>query len=155
MVKYIRRKGETPMEKKNNLRNSGMALVLASGIVETIVAFICYFVFYFGLQDKTTAMILLLGGMLGGVLAIIGSILIKSTRLGGPVLSLVAAFMQLFATVYLIISISGQTGNTDGVMIILPFFILPNALAIAGASMAIIPPKDQLEKNQAEEKKPE
>ena len=142
------------MDKKNNLRNSGMGLVLASGIVETIVAFICYFVFYFGMSDRTTAMILLLGGMLGGILAIIGSILIKSTKLGGPILSLVAACMQLFATVYLIISISGQTGNTDGVMIILPFFILPNALAIAGATMAIIPPKDQLGSQPAPKEEP-
>ena len=142
------------MDKKNNLRNSGMGLVLASGIVETIVAFICYFVFYFGMSDRTTAMILFLGGMLGGILAIIGSILIKSTKLGGPILSLVAACMQLFATVYLIISISGQTGNTDGVMIILPFFILPNALAIAGATMAIIPPKDQLGSQPAPKEEP-
>ena len=152
------------MDRKNNLRNSGMGLVLASGIIETVVSFIAYFVFYFGFKEQTTAMVLLLGGMLGGILAIIGSILIKSTRLGGPILSLVAACMQLFATVYLIIVTSTAQGDTTGIMVLLPFFILPNALAISGATMAILPQKDMIgnqqvqpapQPQQVEEKKPE
>ena len=144
------------MDTKNSLRNSGMGLVLASGIIETVVAFIAYFVFYFGFHHQTAAMVLLLGGMLGGVLAIIGSILIKSTRLGGPILSMVAAALQLFATIYLIIIVSGENNGIDpnGVMVILPFFILPNALAIAGASMAIIPSKDLIQNQQAPQDQP-
>ena len=131
----------------SGMKKGGMALVLASGIVETIVAFVAYWVFY-GIakansMSLVTPMVILLSGLLGGILAIIGAVLIKSTRIGGPVLSMVAAGLQLFATLFLIVQASSTQNIGDAAMIILPFFILPNALGIAGATMALIPPKDQ------------
>ena len=137
------------------MKKSGMALVLSSGIIETIVAFEAYWIFYAmykaGAAGVTiyTPMVLLLSGMLGGILAIIGAILIKTTKLGGPILSLVAAGLQLFATLFLIVQVSAMGGSNDAAMIILPFFILPNALAIAGGTMAIIPPKDEAAKSES------
>ena len=131
------------------LKKTGRGLVLASGIIETIVAFAAYWVFYAfyksGSFSLVTPMVLLLAGMLGGILAIIGGATIKSTRLGGPILSLVGAALELFASLYLIIQVGLQNLPEDAAMISLPFFILPNALGIAGAVMAIIPPKDQAE----------
>ncbi len=141
------------------LKKAGMGLVLASGIIETVVAFVAYWVFYVmyknGNGTLTTPMVLLLAGMLGGILAIIGSVIIKSTKLGGPILSAIAAALELFATLFLIIQVSTTNLPEDAAMIILPFFILPNALGIAGAVMAFIPPKDQEAAPVKEEKKEE
>lgn len=134
------------------MKKSGMALVLSSGIVETVVAFVAYWVFYAMYKAGTngitiyTPMVLLLSGLLGGILAIIGSVLIKTTKLGGPILSLVAAGLQLFATLFLMVQVTATGSTNDSAMIILPFFILPNALAIAGGVMAIIPAKDEAPK---------
>lgn len=131
----------------SSLKKAGTGLVLASGIIETIIAFVAYWVFYIIYKNGTgtlvTPMVLLLAGMLGGILAIIGAVIIKSTKLGGPILALVAACLELFATLYLIIQVGTTHLPEDAAMIILPFFILPNALCIAGAVMAILPVKDQ------------
>ena len=131
----------------NGMKKGGMALVLVSGIVETVVSFSAYWVFYAISKSNAdvtilTPMVILLSGLLGGILAIIGAVLIKSTRIGGAILSMVAAGLELFATLFLIVQ-SSLTTMGDAAMIILPFFILPNALAIAGATMALIPQKDQ------------
>ena len=130
----------------NSMKRSGMGLVLASGIIETVIAFVAYWVFYaLDSGNLVTPMVILMFGMLGGILAIIGSVLIKSTRLAGPILSMIAAGLELFATLYLIVMVGAKLTalNTTAIMVILPFFILPNALAIAGATMALVPPKDQ------------
>lgn len=131
----------------NGMKKGGMALVLVSGIVETVVSFSAYWVFYAISKSNAdvtilTPMVILLSGLLGGILAIIGAVLIKNTRIGGAILSMVAAGLELFATLFLIVQ-SSLTTMGDAAMIILPFFILPNALAIAGATMALIPQKDQ------------
>lgn len=144
----------------SQLKKSGMALVLSSGIVETVVAFVAYWIFYVmyktGADGMTiyTPMVLLLSGMLGGILAIIGAVLIKTTKLGGPILSLVAAGLELFATLFLMIRVTAVGSSNDAAMIILPFFILPNALAIAGGVMAIVPPKDESKKVESAEEAP-
>lgn len=129
------------------LKKGSFILVLISGIIETIVAFVAYWVFYAIAKANDTSlvtpMVLLLFGMLGGILAIIGSVLLKYTKIGGAVLCAVAAGLQLFATLYLVVKIGSGTGFGDAVMIILPFFILPNALSVAGAIMAFVPNKDE------------
>ena len=80
----------------NSMKRSGMGLVLASGIIETIIAFVAYWVFYaLDSGNLATPMVILMFGMLGGILAIIGSVLIKSTRLAGPILSMIAAGLEL------------------------------------------------------------
>lgn len=127
----------------SSMKKGGMALILAAGIIETIVAFVTYFVIYFALHQTTMAMVLLLGGLLGGVLGIIGGSLVKATRIGGGVLSAVAAGLMLFATLFMIIQTATVKDLGDAPMVILPFFILPNALAIAGSVMALLPPKDE------------
>ena len=140
-----------------NLKKSGMGLTIAAGSVESAVAFVAYFIIYFALRQTLTAMVLLLGGLLGGVLAIIGGSLVKSTRNAGGIISVVAAGLMLFATLFMIIQNATEKGLGDAGMIMLPFFILPNALAIAGAIMVMIPAKDTVEEPApaapAEEKK--
>ena len=142
-----------------SLKKAGTGLVLASGIIETVVAFSAYWVFYGLYKNGTgtllTPMVLLLAGMLGGILAIIGSVIIKSTKLGGPILAMIAAGLELFATLFLIIQVATTHLPEDAAMIILPFFVLPNALCIAGAVMAILPIKDQAVVAPVEEKKEE
>ena len=129
------------------LKKGAFVLTLIAGIIETIVAFVMYWVFYvIALANDTsltTPMILLFFGMLGGILGIIGSVLLKYTKMGGAVLSAVAAVLQLFTTFYLIIQIGNDTGFSQAVMIALPFFILPNALSAAGSIMAFVPNKDE------------
>ena len=129
------------------LKKGSFVLTLISGIVETIVAFVAYWIFYVIAKTNDTSlvtpMILLFFGMLGGILSIIGSVLLGYTKIGGAVLNAIAAVLQLFATLYLVISIGSTGGFGDASMIILPFFILPNALGVSGAIMAFVPQKDE------------
>ena len=124
------------------LKKSGAGLILASGIVETVVAFTAYWVFYFAFHHMVTSMVLLVCGILGGVLAIIGAVLTRNTKLTGPILGLSAVCLELFATLFLVIQASLEVLPEEASMIILPFFVLPNALGIAGGIMAIVPSKD-------------
>ena len=129
-----------------NLKKSGMALIITAGAIETVISFIAYWIFYLmsksGGTTLVTPLVIVFAGLLGGVLGIIAGVLVRSTKMGGGILSCVAAGLQLFATVFLIIQLSiGSTGG-DAVMIILPFFILPNALAIAGSVMCMVPSQD-------------
>lgn len=131
----------------SGLKRGAQILILISGILETAVAFVAYWVFYAISKSNgssmLTPMVILFSGMVGGILAIIGSVLIKSTKMGGAILSAVSAGLQFFATLFLILQMNGASFG-DAVMIILPFFILPNALCIAGAVMAFIPQKEEV-----------
>ena len=129
------------------IKKGAQTLILVAGIIETAIAFIAYWIFFAISKTNgapmTTPMVLLFSGMLGGILAIIAAVLIKYTNLGGSILSAIAAVLQFFATLFLIIQISNGSSFGDAVMYILPFFILPNALVVAGAIMLFVPVKNQ------------
>ena len=133
------------------LKKSGAGLILASGIIETVVAFTAYWVFYFAFHHMMTSMVLLICGIMGGVIAIIGAILVKTTKLAGPILGISAAVLELFATVFLVVQASLEVLPEEASMIILPFFVLPNALCVAGGIMAILPAKDQIASTSSKE----
>ena len=125
-----------------NLKKSAVVLSLIAGIVETIVAFVAYWVFFALYKSgsttigRITPMVILFAGLLGGILAIIGAILTKTTKLAGTIIVAFATVLSLFATLFLILKMGGST--EDAVMFILPFFVVPNALMIAGATIALV-----------------
>ena len=125
----------------SGLKRGAQILILISGILETAIAFVAYWVFYAISKSNgssmLTPMVILFSGMVGGILAIIGSVLIKSTKMGGAILSAVSAGLQFFATLFLILQMNGASFG-DAVMIILPFFVIPNALTLSGGVIGFV-----------------
>lgn len=142
----------------NNLKKASKVLTLIAGIFETVISFIFYWTLYGLVKSGSgltifTPLVVLFFGLLGGIILIIAScFLINNTKLGQSLL-FIGSGMSLFTTIYLIIA-CGCTGNgdlLDSLMLILPCFIVPNALVIASCSMIISFNKNQNKK----EEKPE
>lgn len=126
-----------------NLKKGSMVLSLVSGILEVVVAFVFYWVVYGiikanNLNDLSLPMVVLMCGLLGGVLAIVASFFVRSTKIVGAILVIVASLLLIFATIYLIIRSSGSSAIIDSVMIILPFFVVPNALCFAAGVLGLV-----------------
>lgn len=125
-----------------NLKKSAIILSLLAGIIGTTVSFVAYWVFFALSKSggsnigRITPMVILFAGILGGILAIIGAVLIKSTKLAGAILCGVAMVLLVFATLFLILKMGGN--SEDAVMFILPFFVVPDALIVAGGVLALI-----------------
>lgn len=123
-----------------NLKKGGRILVLLSGVIETCVAFVFYWVAYAMTkadEGGVAAMnnlpfIVLLCGILGGVLLFISFFFIKNTKFVGSIIAAVATVLCLVATIYLIANIKSDPTIEEVTMIALPFFVVPNALGIAG-----------------------
>lgn len=120
-----------------NLKKASKILILISGIIETLIAFVFYWTIYGikvanNLQNfNTYPMIVLLFGILGGVLLFVSSFYIKETRLFGLILSSFSTALTLVATIYMICNINNKA-TADITMVFLPLFVVSNALALAG-----------------------
>ena len=128
----------------DNLKRGSAILGIISGIFESIVAFIFYWVIYAILKvnditNMSVPMVVLMCGLLGGILAIVISFFVRSTKVVGACILLASSLLMIFATIFLISQMSGLAANAnDSVMIMLPFFIVPNALCLAGGVMGVI-----------------
>ncbi|HBF68694.1 MAG TPA: hypothetical protein DDW20_05205 [Firmicutes bacterium] len=144
-----------------NLKKGGRILVLLSGVIETCVAFVFYWVAYAmskSAEAGTATMnnlpfIVLLCGILGGVLLFISFFFIKNTKFVGSIIAAVATVLCLIATIYLIANINGDPSIEEVIMIVLPFFVVPNALGIAGTITLLVSSFAKSENKKAE--KPE
>ncbi len=126
-----------------NLKRGSMILSLISGILEVVVSFIFYWLIYSIIKsndigDMSLPMVVLMCGLLGGVLAIVAACFVKSTKIVAPILILAAAVLLIFATLFLIIKSSTLSQISDATMIILPFFIVPNALCLTAGIMGLV-----------------
>lgn len=117
----------------NKLKTVGKTLALISGVLETAVAFVFYWVIFSITKEgsQTLPMVVLMCGILGGVLLFISSFYIKSTKLVGAILSGIAVVLSLTGTIYLICNSGGNANITNSIMIVLPFFVVPNSIGIA------------------------
>ena len=143
----------------NNLKTAAKVLTLIAGIFETAISFIFYWTLYTLVKSGSgltifTPLIVLFIGLLGGVILIIGSCFLRSNDKLGQSLLYIGSGMSLFTTIYLIVvcTLNGNGETLDSLMLILPFFIVPNALVIASYSMVISINKNQ---NKKEEIKPQ
>ena len=126
----------------NKLSKTATVLSLVGSIIETVVAFSVYWTFFALAKTNTIAMtspvIVLICGILGGVIGIIGGALVKSSKLAGVILMGIAAILQLFGTIFLIAALGLEGKIGDVVMIILPFFVIPNALTLSGGIIGFV-----------------
>ena len=126
----------------NKLSKTATVLSLVGSIIETVVAFSVYWTFFALAKTNTIAMtspvIVLICGILGGVIGIIGGALVKSSKLAGVILMGIAAILQLFGTIFLIAALGLEGKIGDVVMIILPFFVIPNALTLSGGVIGFV-----------------
>lgn len=126
----------------NKLSKTATVLSLVGSIIETVVAFTVYWTFFALAKTNTIAMtspvIVLICGILGGVIGIIGGALVKSSKLAGVILMGIAAILQLFGTIFLIAALGLEGKVGDVVMIILPFFVIPNALTLSGGVIGFV-----------------
>lgn len=117
----------------DKLKTVGKTLALISGVLETSVAFIFYWVIFSITNEgpQTLSMVVLMCGILGGVLLFISSFYIKSTKLVGAILSGIAVILSLTGTIYLICNSNGNANIANSIMVVLPFFVVPNSIGIA------------------------
>lgn len=147
-----------------SLKRASKVLALISGIFLTIVTFISYWSIYSLTQSYSQIsvvipLVLLFIGLLGGILLIVSTFFIKSTKLMSAIMIAIGTTLGLAVTIFLIIvSASLTTVSKEStvnvasrfnniVMYVLPFFVMSNALGIVSTIMimnsAFAKPKEE------------
>ncbi|MDY4849521.1 MAG: hypothetical protein SO176_04645 [Bacilli bacterium] len=112
-----------------SLRRGSFIMGLIGSITSLVVGFVCYGNVS-AQGDVIYAIIVLLGGIIGGILGIVGTAYIKLDKLFTPMMQLVSFLLVLASGVTMVIYCSGlsPTDTANNVLPALPFLFIPDIL---------------------------
>ena len=128
------------------LKIGSRVMGLVGSILALVVSVITYTIVA-GEGNALIAVLILIGGIIGGIIGIIGTAYIKIEKLLTPIMQLVAFALVLVGGIAMVVycatpdSITGEVSNS--VLTVLPFLFIPDLLIGTAGVFSLLAMKDQ------------